>query len=38
MEYRSIPGIEKPVSRLVFGTASAAFSSGGGNNALLDSI
>ena len=36
MEYRSIPGIEKPVSRLVFGTASAAFSSGGGNNALLD--
>lgn len=36
MEYRIIPGIEKPVSRLAFGTASSAFSGGGDNNALLD--
>lgn len=36
MEYRIIPGVEKPVSRLIFGTASPAFTSGGDNNALLD--
>ena len=36
MEYKTIPGVGKPVSRLILGTASPSFSHGGDNNALLD--
>lgn len=36
MEYRTIPGVKKSVSRLILGTASPAFTGGGDNGALLD--
>ena len=36
MEYKTIPGVGKPVSRLILGTASPSFSRRGDNNALLD--
>ncbi len=36
MEYRTIPYVSKPVSRLLFGTASSPFSGGGDGSALLD--
>ena len=36
MEYREIEGVGKPVSRLLMGTASAAFNGGEAQNELLD--
>ena len=36
MEYRMIQGVDKPVSRLLMGTASQAFTSGKTQNELLD--
>ncbi len=36
MEYRSIPGVRLPVSRVILGTASPGFSQGQDQSALLD--
>lgn len=36
MEYRNIQGIDKPVSRLLFGTASPAFIEGTDTSELLN--
>ncbi len=38
MEYVKIPYVEKPVSRILFGTAMTPFLEGGDGNALLDAI
>ncbi len=36
--YRNIPYVEKPVSRILFGSAFAPFDSGDGNDELLDAM
>ena len=38
MLYRQIPSVEKPVSRIIYGTASPPFNMGGNGNALLDGM
>lgn len=38
MEYVKIPYVEKPVSRILFGTAMAPFMEGGDGNELLDAV
>lgn len=38
MEYRKIPYVDKPVSRILFGTAMSPFLEGGDGSALLDAI
>lgn len=38
MNYITIPHVEKPVSRILFGTAMEPFTMGGDDNALLDAI
>lgn len=38
MEYVKIPYVEKPVSRILFGTAMTPFLEGGDGNGLLDAI
>ncbi len=38
MEYRSIDGVTKPVSRILFGTAQEPFMSNGDNDELLDQV
>ncbi len=38
MQYRNLPYVKKPVSRILFGTTMAPFSTGGDGNALLDSM
>lgn len=38
MQYQKIPYVEKPVSRILFGTAMVPFSTGGDGNELLDAM